>query len=175
MKQNTLKQLLFSPQGRINRQKYILGFICTTIAFYIAEFICGFTYGFISPFESLQSNLLIFLEVFMFYAIPAIYIYISIILIIKRFHDINKSGWYSILFITIIAIDIAKEFFKDFGYSYPQLIENVITPTFILFLLIIGILSFWYTIILIIRKGTEGENRFGQDPLAARDYLNSSK
>lgn len=169
MKQNTLKQLLFSPQGRINRQKYILGFICTTIAFYIAEFICGFTYGFISPFESLQSNLLIFLEVFMFYAIPAIYIYILTILAIKRFHDINKSGWYSILFITIIAIDIANEIFKAFGYSYSQLNENFIIPTSILFLLLvaIGILSFWYSIILIIRKGTKGKNRFGEDPLAS--------
>jgi len=110
----------------------------------------------------------------MYFAIPAIYIYISTILIIKRFHDINKSGWYSILFILIIAIDIVNEFFKAFGYSYPQLNENFIIPTFILFLTI-GILSFWYSIILIIRKGTKGENRFGEDPLAARDYLNSSK
>ena len=36
MKQNTLKQLFFTPQGRINRQTYILAYICTTIAFYIA-------------------------------------------------------------------------------------------------------------------------------------------
>lgn len=120
MKQNTLKQLLFSPQGRINRQKYILTQICTITAFYIAEFICYFIF----PFELLQSNLLIFLGVFMSFAILAIYIYISIILAIKRFHDINKSGWYSILFILIIAIDIANEFLKAFGYSYSQLNEN---------------------------------------------------
>lgn len=165
MKQNTLKQLLFSPQGRINRQKYILAYICTTIAYFIAEFICGFIF----PFELLQSNLLIFLGVFMSFAILAIYIYISTILVIKRFHDINKSGWYSILFITIIAIDIANEIFKAFGYSYPQLNENFIIPTSILFLLLvaIGILSFWYSIILIIRKGTKGKNRFGEDPLAS--------
>lgn len=164
MKQNTLKQLLFSPQGRINRQKYILTQICTITAFYIAEFICGFTYGFISPFESLQSNLLIFLEVFMFYAIPAIYIYISIILIIKRFHDINKSGWYSILFILIIAIDIANEFHKAFGYSYSQLNENF-EMLFALFLFAIIIPALYYSLILIFKKGTKGENRFGQDPL----------
>ena len=160
MKQNTLKQLLFSPQGRINRQKYILTLIYTAITFYIAEFICAFIF----PFELLQSNLLIFLGVFMSFAILAIYIYISIILAIKRFHDINKSGWYSILFILIIAINIVNDFFKAFGYSYSQLNENF-EMLFALFLFAIIIPALYYSLILIFRKGTKGENRFGQDPL----------
>ena len=51
----------------------------------------------------------------------------SVALVIRRLHDTDRSGWWYLIFLTIIGI----------------------------FVLVI-----WYC-----QKGTEGENRFGKDPL----------
>lgn len=108
----TIAQLLLSPEGRVNRQKYILinlalGFI-TVPANYILVNISFFAY------------LVAILGV----------TYVSLILSIKRAHDRDISGHFC-------------------------------------WLLFVPIVSLWPCIVLIFMKGTDGNNRFGADPLRA--------
>ena len=69
----------------------------------------------------------------------------------RRLHDIDKSGWWQIIGLPIIAILIFAVI------SYMPIIIGI--AVVVLFAIAI-ILIVWYA-----TKGTEGDNRFGADPL----------
>ena len=79
--------ILFSYEGRINRKKFWIGFLSLTIFTFIAAFIA----------ELLLSGS--WLIVNLICMVPSLMLYI------KRFHDRNKSGWFSIIvFIPILNL-----------------------------------------------------------------------
>ena len=70
----------------------------------------------------------------------------------RRLHDIDKSGWWQIIGLPIIAILI-------FAFiSYMPIIIGI--AVVVLFAIAIILIVWWAT------KGTQGDNRFGPDPLA---------
>jgi uncharacterized membrane protein YhaH (DUF805 family) len=72
-----LGKILFSFNGRISRKQYIIFFLIAIIisfAFYIL-------------FEEKTADILLFV----------IFLWPSLSIQIKRLHDINKSGWYTLL------------------------------------------------------------------------------
>ena len=94
----TWKQKLFSSKGRINRLNYLLYNIALQIAASIAQFI------FITALAFIAEDLAIF-GVIMFILSSVLVIaciYSGICLTIKRWHDLNKSGWYTLLCLRII-------------------------------------------------------------------------
>ncbi|WP_457561902.1 DUF805 domain-containing protein [Caminibacter pacificus] len=108
-------ELLFSFKGRINRLKYfaiMLGLFLVSLA---PDFVCK---------NNPDSSICM---IFLLLVIPMIWVNFAII--VKRFHDLNRSGWWALLMLVPVV--------------------NFIIGLFLLF-----------------KKGTEGANDFGADPLA---------
>jgi len=99
--------LLFSHEGRINRQKYILGklLIIALVIFTNLPSILSFYFELGSSLDYISSALDVFL-LFLFYA--------SIILVIKRCHDRNSSGWHY-LFLWVPIVGFIYSFILFFG------------------------------------------------------------
>ncbi len=117
-----LKELYFSPKGRINRQKYILSALGIGISTVIIAIILMVLGACLGETFSIITGIIVLIT----YALCA---YTQIVLQVKRWHDLDKSGWFVLLgFIPIVGI---------------------IAMCFLLFV-----------------KGTDGNNNFGNDPLA---------
>lgn len=70
---------------------------------------------------------------------------------VRRLHDRDRSGWWALLFAPMTY----------FGYFPPQHGEAVAA------LFYPGLIAFVVCLIMLVSAGSEGENRFGPDPLAA--------
>ncbi len=131
------KNLYLSFEGRINRQPFWLGLLAMTVVVWILEFIIFSLFGG-SAMMSIDANnpdaaaamrtamsgmIVPFCILFLVFLWPALAIYT------KRWHDRDKSGWWSL----------------------------------IMFVPIIGAL--WLSIECGFLRGTDGPNRFGNDPL----------
>ena len=88
----TWKQKLFSSKGRINRLNYLLYNIALQIVASIAQFI------FIAEDSAIIGGIILLSSA----ALVVACIYSGICLTIKRWHDLNKSGWYTLLCLLII-------------------------------------------------------------------------
>ena len=87
----------------------------------------------------------------------------SISLATRRLHDINKSGWWQLLWLAPVAIGliIALVFWiadlHNWGF-YGTAIAILIVFT----LIVVVLLIYWY-----VRQGDDGSNKYGQDPRKA--------
>ena len=87
----------------------------------------------------------------------------NITLTIKRFHDLNKSGWWIFYFIGFFFAGALPAIYVS--YQYPDFMENgAYLMRFALFIpiIVIAIIQF---VMLYVLPGTSGENDFGRDPL----------
>lgn len=154
MDQKELTQLLFSFKGRINRKKYFL-FAISVI------FICLAIDALISPsFEKIDEDLT-FVGAFGFFvylSLHIIFTYIVIAVDVKRLHDLNKSGWFCLFGAIPSAILTILDMAVNAPDALPNRLQALSWGSFVIALI--------YLIILLFTKGTEGENQFGQDPLA---------
>ena len=97
--ENGIKEMFFSFEGRLNRQRYLLralgvGFVNSVIAFVLESLMMGaFLAG--SSGTGIVIGLL-WLLIFVFFMI------IGISLGVRRCHDLDKSGWYLLAGILII-------------------------------------------------------------------------
>ena len=126
MTKQTLTQFLFSPKGRIPRSLFWRFYLMCSL-------LLTLTYVILVSLSRLLlsgSNSIIFFYGSIF-LISLPFLYSFIIIIIKRLHDIDQSGWWTLLFF-ILYIDILG----------------------IIILLVLGI-----------KKGTTGDNKYGPDPL----------
>ncbi len=195
MKEETLGQLFFSAKGRINRQKFFLAQIALIVIFMIVGI--GICFAFFTFWASLTASItptapdptsLIFPSMLIasiggviLFLLSILASYSFIVLNIKRWHDLDKSGWFTlsayipgiISFIIYLCIvisypEVAYDNFDTIPYHIILLIiflyitTNIICPTI-------------YGTFVFLVKGTEGENQFGEDPLADKDYLNYLK
>ena len=78
-------------------------------------------------------------------------------LTVKRLHDRGKSGWWALVFIFIPGV---------LNRLTDRLTED--TPIWWVLVLIGSVLTVWGLIELGFRRGTDGENDYGPDPLAER-------
>ena len=88
----TLPQILFSFEGRIPRFVYWMGTIGTVIAFYAAVFLLEMVFG--GPRTGRVATSLLTL------VLALVFSWSSVALQVKRWHDLNKSGWW--MFIALI-------------------------------------------------------------------------
>ena len=94
----TGRQKLFSSRGRINRLNYLLYNIALQIVASSAQFIFITALAFIAEDSAINGVILFILTSVLVIAC----IYSGICLTIKRWHDLNKSGWYTLLCLLII-------------------------------------------------------------------------
>ena len=101
MKTQKLKQLLFSHEGRINRKRFILTLLSLNVFYGVAYAIilsCCLVSAFLitdGGAETPGAGGTIFSAIIfvLISVLSIVTIYSAIVLNIKRFHDLNKSGW----------------------------------------------------------------------------------
>ena len=106
MKQDTLAKLLFSAKGRINRQKFlfaVIGWVALIMVMMVISSI--FTVMAMNPdassFWSVMAGLFGIINIVIYIAM----MYSSIALQIKRWHDLDRSGWFTLLgFLPIVNL-----------------------------------------------------------------------
>lgn len=105
---------------RSSRSEYWWATLFSTLASIVSQLVNAAIASNPSALTLTIAILILILLIFMFIA--------SLALVVRRLHDLDKSGWWYLLIFTIIGI-------------IPLII--------------------WYC-----SKGTEGQNRFGEDPLS---------
>jgi uncharacterized membrane protein YhaH (DUF805 family) len=132
-----LLKFFLDPRGRIGRQQYWLGMLGVALAI-------GALIGIIWTTRQLLP------------AIPLIvFIAVSVyVLAIKRLHDRNKSGWWTLVFLWAPGVT-------------DRLADKVVeeSATWWILVLIGSVLTIWSLVELGFRRGTDGENDYGPDPL----------
>lgn len=163
---------IFGFQGRINRAKcWLAGLIILCwMAFLImlmeavTYFVSGTTVAFgfnlndifrvVDPawFRALSSTDLVSL-LFQMVGTP-LFLWVYMATSIKRLHDRDKSGWWMVPF--FVAPGLYGQFADRLG---DTIVATLIGAAAVVF-------SIWGIVEMYFRKGTNGPNRFGSDPLA---------
>ena len=179
---------LFSFDGRINRAKMWALLLVSFAAEFVFVIAIQATLGFGTIFDIMQEKITwhdaingapLFFPVMAALYVMFIYIYLAITT--KRLHDRNKSVWWLLVFVGLpLVLNIPflfelPKFFANIGdvvnaakNHLPPPAQPQVGP-----LATIGngaatIIGLWAFVELYILKGTEGPNRFGNDPLAGR-------
>ncbi len=118
---------VLSPEGRINR----LSFFYYQLTIIIGSSLCLFIF---SPLVPVLGGLI--------YAVAIIVLWVILMLIIKRLHDIGYSGWIIVVYAIVIPI-----IFNLFGPYVALGLKNIAV------------------LYLLLKKGEEGWNIYGDDPL----------
>ncbi len=114
-------------RSRSSRSEYWWATLFVTLASFPVGFIIGFVIGILFLTAGFSETTMEIAVGIVMLPIQIFIIIASTCLVIRRLHDVDKSGWWYLIIFTIIGI-------------IPLLI--------------------WYC-----SKGTDGDNRFGKDPL----------
>ena len=136
-----LSSLLFSFRGRIGRKQWWLGVLIIALA---TVLMLGIAFWSSVPLLAIPFILVVFVAT---YALS-----------VKRLHDRGMSGWWALVFIFLPGV---------FDRWSDRLTEE--TPLWWVLVLIGSVLTIWGLIELGFRRGTDGENNYGPDPLAGRE------
>ncbi len=142
----TVVSFFFSARGRISRSQYWLGMagVAATL---------GAALGFASLTPLIYAAVPLTIA-----AVVALYI-----LAVKRLHDRNKSGWWTLVFLWAPGVlDRITDKIAEESTMWGVLV------------LIGCVLSIWGLIELGFLRGTDGDNDFGADPLRANAPLASA-
>jgi uncharacterized membrane protein YhaH (DUF805 family) len=144
--------LLFSFQGRANRAKYWLAGLLLIVVwsayFFVALVMLGFR----------LNDLLLFASTGLFLWLVGVALYLatmwaSFAVGVKRMHDRDKSGWWTLLFY------VAPGILSGWQVTTPSVASVTLLGYASLAILVWGIVELGFL------RGTPGANRFGPDPL----------
>ncbi|MCP4395017.1 MAG: DUF805 domain-containing protein [Alphaproteobacteria bacterium] len=147
----TFLQRFFSSHGRMNRQRFFTSILILMIPAMILGGI-----GFVSGEQGEKAPALYTL---INQIITLFLIYPTTIIMIKRFHDL---GYSAVVGIVISIIGNIGQVAIMFGLLSPSLFTIL---SFISFPFMVVALLF-----LLFKKGTVGENEYGQDPLGGKSF-----
>lgn len=138
-----LMQKFFSTKGRLNRKRYFL----RGLALALPNFL-GFFLIFLADAKTTPDNNIFVLLGLLGFAIVLVGMISSVTLLIRRLHDLDKSGWWAI----------------------PLWILSIIswTPRF----QILSIVSMPFFLYILFKRGTVGSNQYGLDPLGITTQAN---
>ncbi|NUG12387.1 DUF805 domain-containing protein, partial [Acinetobacter seifertii] len=144
----------FSIHGRFNRMSYLGGYGLIYLVTLIGYFILA---SFLGSFQ-LSSNLFNFefysslsgVSALVVWAFWLFLIYLNIVLVVRRLHDLNKSGWMGLL----LFIPVVQFFFmiylllasgtagpNQYGPARPSTFIEKLMAWFILFAILISLIS----------------------------------
>ena len=109
-----LQKIFFSLSGRLNRKPYIIGTVSLSLISTIVGYFVESSHGILTSIFGMVVGLAVIAG--------------SISLLVKRLHDLDKSGYFGLIGL-------------------------------------IPIVGFLFGLYLMFAKGTDGPNRFGEDPL----------
>lgn len=143
-------RFLLSFSGRLNRLVYWKVFLILTIVLMALEW-PPIPRGLLSSVWIISTFALLGL------ALP---VYLSIA--VRRLHDRNRSGWWLVVF---LLIPILLDELVAMGSNHRILTERPLSDLLAIPKLSGWVLAVWGAVELKLLKGTEGPNRFGDDPL----------
>jgi uncharacterized membrane protein YhaH (DUF805 family) len=168
------KNLFLSFEGRINRQPYWLGTIALLVGAFVVYFILQIFMGgsmFGDPTKMLEPG---FMEGYMKTVswrqliMLAIIGYPATALMVKRLNDRDRPSWYVGLFWLPSVLSIVLGIL-GLSYTFADTGNGMQLPTPTSLGMILSVLTLviglWSLIELGILRGTDGPNRFGDDPL----------
>jgi uncharacterized membrane protein YhaH (DUF805 family) len=146
-----------SPYGRASRKSYWLYFILAffsinVVVYLIEEYVLslpsvrvfGDPYGYLS----LATEITL--------AWP------TVVISIKRFHDINLSGWWLLTFVPFYL------WYPDSqSFVVSRMADNYAVIVLLVFLGLITLYGAYLSLLQLFKAGTSGENQYGPDPLGA--------
>lgn len=152
------KYLFTSFNGRIGRQQFWLGILVLIIVSFVLIAVLGFTIGLFLPISlvSLIGTIIIF--------------YPSLALSMKRLHDRNKGAnpWAYVFFGPGLVVHLMQ--ITGIGFTTSVIFgEEVVMHSngLVTMLTLVGsAIGLWALVEFGILKGTNGDNKFGSDPLA---------
>ncbi|MAT07678.1 MAG: hypothetical protein CL707_01005 [Chloroflexi bacterium] len=87
----------------------------------------------------------------------------SISLAARRLHDINKSGWWQLLWLVPVAIGIIIALVSWIADLHDWAFYGTAIAILIVFtLIVVVLLIYWY-----VRQGDDSSNKYGEDPRKA--------
>jgi len=147
-----MKSLLFAFDGRINRARYWFSLLLSSGMF--ATFLVILLIAFNSLDPSDRTSLLGMLPVLVLAApMIVVMIWVTAATMIKRLHDRNKSGWWTVPFLVLPSI-VDRIDGRLVGPSLAYAVSAIVAG-----------LAVWCFVETLCLKGTDGSNRFGPDPL----------
>jgi uncharacterized membrane protein YhaH (DUF805 family) len=143
--------LFTSFDGRINRKPYWLGILVMVAVSLVVTLLLAFVMG-------MQGRSFLILM----FIIQLVLLYPSAALMVKRFQDRNRPGWFAaILLVPLILQGITN----IMGITGDPLNQGMLDYLFAAWIFIVGI---WFFVELGCLRGTVGDNQFGPDPLAGQ-------
>jgi uncharacterized membrane protein YhaH (DUF805 family) len=152
-----LVHLFFSFRGRINRAKYWLGWAILLVLTLPVSMLLSTVFQ-LALIGAIPTVLSITVLIVGLACLVAIFIS-GLAVVVKRLHDRNKSGWWSLLF------SVAPTLFAGGGSLLKEQLDPARSIGLSLAALVIAI---WAIVELGCLRGTEGDNRFGPDPLEGK-------
>ena len=153
--------LLFSLEGRISRKPYWIGILVLVTASLVLTMALAPMFG--VSFNDLIADIRPSKAVKLDILVNLIVLWPGLAITIKRLHDRNRSALWGIILYVLFAVMAALEFMGFTGT--PERPE----PAFLAIVLLMLAVGLWLLVDLGFRKGTQGVNEYGPNPLAAID------
>ena len=163
----------FSLNGRISRSQYWLRFVVPYMVIYFILEIIGAIAGSGSDLYIAISIVIFIFSLVMFWP--------SIAILIKRIHDRNKSGWWSLflylptLIFTILLIAWVGTAIVAIAAGGTDSVTDAALPALGglgILVIVVGLaalgIDIWFFVEFGCLRGTIGSNRFGPDPVGRR-------
>ncbi|MDR1173286.1 MAG: DUF805 domain-containing protein [Puniceicoccales bacterium] len=146
---------LLSPRGRIGRLCYWSLTILVRVIFELGSAATSLLVSVVKPDWSFAHPRYVAELVCLVVALVLFCIYLEFVLITKRLHDMNMSGWYCLwIYPSVIYLEMLKDG-HAWTCSLSVVWKDVLTILAAIILLV-------FSIMLIFRPGTKGPNRFGE-------------
>jgi uncharacterized membrane protein YhaH (DUF805 family) len=168
---------LFSFSGRINRAKAWL-FVLVAIGFGIVAFTLiasAFGLGHIAnvmqrkePPTVLSDNAVALAVCALVGVAYLVFIFSAFAVVVKRLHDRNKSAWWLVIFYLIPFILNGYRFSTVMDAVHRGEMAYAGNPIATAAGGIAALISLWAFVEIYCLSGTNGDNRYGPDPLAGR-------
>ena len=155
---------LFGLRGRISRASFSLyaavafvGLLALMSALYAYELLeGGYETGESAPWPSTPLGIT---GATLWFAMLGVLVVSALCVTLKRLHDRDKPAWWLLVFLVLPnALSSAGQFWR---YRDPESADEIGAVLYLAALAFFG----WAFIDLLCLRGTEGENRFGPDPL----------
>jgi uncharacterized membrane protein YhaH (DUF805 family) len=153
-------EFLFSPQGRITRKAYWLGFI---VPYFLAVF-GGIALDF-ALFAPIDATTYVRPPVFHSIAL-LFFLWPSIAVPVKRLHDRGMTGWWVAAPLAVIIV--ASVLFAAMGGGRTESVDDMPLPAQFIALatvLALAVAVFYPAINIMFLRGQKGPNKHGPDPL----------
>ena len=166
-----IKQKFFSWEGRLNRKPYFQRWL---IIFVLQIILNNVSYQFLArPGYLIEPNMSSKEEILLaYFGVVPVVMLIALpltvscyMLIIRRLHDLNKSGWWSAIFAAFGIFCFYVSYLTIEAAANNSLDSNKTIGLLLLAVLLLFVICCIFSLYLFFKKGTNGPNRYGSDPL----------